>query len=427
MKQATPYAPGITRKAFLTATVASTAAFALRPTLLWGKDQPIKLGGQHSLTGGLAFTSIWGNRAAEAAVKKINQEGGIKGRKVEYVFEDAETNVQTGIRKMRKLIEQDQVDFIIGDVHSGVNVASTPIAQEENTVYFAYGTAVATTEEKGNRYVFRGMTNMRIHMKALVLGGLERWGKRWYTMAADYAWGHSVAEETARFVKEVGGTMVGEKFAPLGTPDFIPYLSGLNPDDIDVIVIGFFSRDARTIITQIHKLFGGKVRITGNIGVVAGFTPKDLGPAADGVWYVTQYPRYAEYVRPELQPFDKEFRQLLGIDAEGLAKDGSVSTIDFCYTPWEHVHFIKRAIELSGWKSRKDNPGFIKALEGMEVPASLDFPQGPKVIRAQDHQVFHDQYIERVEGDKLVVKDFVPREKLFYEPKVDYTKQALKV
>lgn len=423
MRQATPQ--GTTRRAFLTGAAAATAVVALGPKSLWGKDKPLKIGGQHAITGALAVFGVWGNRAAEAAVKTINQEGGIKGRKLEYILEDTETNVQTGIRKMRKLIEQDQVDFVVGDVHSGINIACAPIAQEENTIYFAYGTAVATTEDKGNRFIFRGMTNMRIHMKALVLGGLERWGKRWYTIAADYAWGHSVAEETARFVKEMGGTIVGEKFAPLGAPDFIPYLSGLNPDDLDVIVIGFFSRDARTIISQIHTLFGGKVRVTGNVGVIGGFTAKDLGPAGEGVWYVTQYPRYAEYVRDELKPFDKEFRQILGIDAEGMGKDGSVSTIDFCYTPWEHVHFIKRAIELSDWKSRKDNPGFIKALEGMEVKASLDFPQGNKMMRAQDHQVFHDQYIERVEEGKLVVKEHVPKEKLVYAPTVDYTKQAV--
>jgi branched-chain amino acid transport system substrate-binding protein len=102
---------------------------------------------------------VWGHRATEEAIKKINAEGGIKGRKLQYVFEDTETNVQTGIRKMRKLIEGDEVDFIVGSVHSGINIACAPIARELNTVYFGFGTAVETTEEKGNRYVFRGMTN----------------------------------------------------------------------------------------------------------------------------------------------------------------------------------------------------------------------------------------------------------------------------
>lgn len=424
MSQITPGVHRITRKAFLASTAAGTAV-ALTPRSLRGQDKPIKIGAQLSLTGGLAPYGVWGNRAAEAAVKKINAEGGIKSRKLVYVVEDTETNVQTGIRKMRKLIEGDEVDFVVGDVHSGINIACAPIAQEANVAYFAFGTAVETTEDKGNRYIFRGMTNMRTHMKGLVLGGLGRWGKRWYTTAADYAWGHSVAQETARYVKEFGGTVVGEKFAPLGTPDFVPYLGGINPDAIDVIVIGFFTRDARTIITQIHQLFGGKVRVTGNVGVIAGMTPKDLGPAGEGIWYVTQYPHVSEHVRPELKSFDKEYRRLVGIDEQGFGKDGSVATVSFCYTPWEHVHFIKHAVERSGWKSRKDNPGFIQALEGMRVKGSLDFPQGDKLMRAQDHQVFHDQYIERIEHGKIVVKEYMQGEKVMYDPKVDYTKQKV--
>jgi branched-chain amino acid transport system substrate-binding protein len=224
---------------------------------------------------------------------------------------------------------------------------------------------------------------------------------------------------------EMGGTIVGEKFAPLGTPDFVPYLSGINPDAIDVIVIGFFTRDARTIITQIHQLFGGKVRVTGNVGVIASMTPADLGPAGEGIWYVTQYPHLSDHVRPELRSFDREYRRLAGIDAQGFGKDGSVATVSFCYAPWEHVHYIKHGIERSGWKSKKDNPGFIQALEGFQAKGSLDFPQGDKLLRAQDHQVLHDQYIERIEGGKIVVKDYLPKEKVSYDAKVDFTKEKL--
>ena len=86
------------------------------------------------------------------------------------------------------------------------------------------------------------------------------------------------------------------------------------------------------------------------------------------------------------------------------------------------MHYIKHAIEQSGWQSRKDNPKFIQALEGMKVKASLDFPQGDKIMRAEDHQAFHDQYIAQIEGDNLVIKEYVPGEKLFYESAVDFTK-----
>jgi hypothetical protein len=43
---------------------------------------------------------------------------------------------------------------------------------------------------------------------------------------------------------------------------------------------------------------------------------------------------------------------------------------------WESVFFIKKAVEKSGWKAKKDTPDFIKALEGMQVEISAAGPQG---------------------------------------------------
>src|SRR5262249_41777671 len=110
MGQTTSSVQRITRKTFLVGTAAASATLALRPKSLLGADKAIKIGGQFCLTGGLAPFGVWGNRAAEAAVKKINAEGGIKGRKLEYVVEDTETNVKTGIPNEPKLNEGDEVD-----------------------------------------------------------------------------------------------------------------------------------------------------------------------------------------------------------------------------------------------------------------------------------------------------------------------------
>ena len=66
MYQTTPSAQGITRKAFLAGAAAGAAAFTLKPKLLWGKEKPIKIGGQFSLTGGLGFNGVWGDRSSSA-------------------------------------------------------------------------------------------------------------------------------------------------------------------------------------------------------------------------------------------------------------------------------------------------------------------------------------------------------------------------
>ena len=75
----------INRRKFLTSACAGAVIFALKPTFLWASDKPIKIGGQFSLTGPMAPYGVWGHRAVAAAVNKINDEGGINGRKVIYI------------------------------------------------------------------------------------------------------------------------------------------------------------------------------------------------------------------------------------------------------------------------------------------------------------------------------------------------------
>ena len=57
---------------------------------------------------------------AKLAVDQINAKGGILGRQVELLVEDSANDVGTGVQKTRKLIERDNVNFIIGDVNSGI-------------------------------------------------------------------------------------------------------------------------------------------------------------------------------------------------------------------------------------------------------------------------------------------------------------------
>src|SRR5205814_9491654 len=79
---------------------------------------------------------------------------------------------------------------------------------------------------------------------------------------------------------------------------------------------------------------------------------------------------------------------------------------------WEDMFAIKAAIETSGYKSRKDIEGAIRALEGMQMKSSLGHPQGDKLIRKEDHAGIIDCYISRVENGRLEVKKKIPKEEL---------------
>ena len=76
---------------------------------------------------------------AKLAVEQINAKGGIMGRQVELLVEDSANDVGTGVQKARKLIERDQVNFIIGDVNSGIAQAMAQVTNEKKVLHIVSG------------------------------------------------------------------------------------------------------------------------------------------------------------------------------------------------------------------------------------------------------------------------------------------------
>ena len=106
---------------------------------------PIIIGHQCDLTGGISSWGYWHDKAVKAAIDYLNENNGIAGRPVEYVVEDTETNPPTAARKFRSLVQRSKADFVIGSVHSGCNLATTPIAKELRIIYIPQGMAAEMT------------------------------------------------------------------------------------------------------------------------------------------------------------------------------------------------------------------------------------------------------------------------------------------
>jgi hypothetical protein len=115
----------VSRRRFLRAAItASAAATAGRPTTARSQERDeIVIGFQNDLTGLLASYGYWYDKTAKAAIARINGQGGIAGKKVRLVSEDTESNVNLGVRKLRKLIEEDKADVVLGSLHSGIEEA----------------------------------------------------------------------------------------------------------------------------------------------------------------------------------------------------------------------------------------------------------------------------------------------------------------
>jgi branched-chain amino acid transport system substrate-binding protein len=395
------------------------------PNISFGQSAPIRIGHQQDMTGFLSFYGFAFDKGARAAIARINTLGGIGGRKVEYILEDTESNVANGVRKFRKLVESENADFVLGATHSGTNLATNPLAKELKTIVFPQGEASATTSGKGNRYVFRVREHSAIQGHACVEYAVQNLGKKWTFIVTDYAYGHSFYNELAPLVKARGGTVIDKIAVPVQSQDMIPYLARV-PRETEVLFAVFTSADGIRYLRQSQEIgLAKRMARLGPWGIIDGVSLKGLEAATDKAYFLSHSPRWLDQVPSNLRGFTAEARKLMGV-----ADDGSVTgtnriiATSYYLAPWHAINLIKQAIEKSGWTSKNDNPKVIEAMEGFEGKASLDFPMGDFVMRAEDHQAFQDLWIEQVQSGKLNVVASIPRSKLMFPPTVDVLKES---
>ena len=417
----------LTRRKFL--TVAGTAALAavgsgVAPAIVRGQTKdPIIIGHQAELTGGLSSWGYWLDKGARLAVHRIHREGGISGRPVKYLVEDSETNPVTGTRKMRRLVQRENADFIIGSVHSGVLFASIPVAQELKVLYWPLAMAYEATAEKGNRYVFRANSQVREQVQASAKWAMENLGKKWTIAISDYAWGWSHRDWFKKEVEALGGSILAEMAIPQGTKDFVPFVSKVPPDTEGIYYL-FFGADTLGFLQQLHEI-GYKGKKFSAICTLEAIDLEKLGDAVEGAWALEYLPRRLKY---KDTPYNREFRKLAGVDDEGREIGNPIRVVagSHYWSTYESIYLIKKGIEISGWKGQKDTPGLIQALEtNVRVKEGPDFPQGDLFLRGEDHQGFHQHWMSKIEKGKLEVKFPIAVERVIYPPPVDYRKEKL--
>src|SRR5258708_21192786 len=110
----------LNRRTILKAAAAAGVAQFASPFIIQARGEtPIKIGMVDPLTGVYAAVAQNEVTGCKLAVDQINARGGVTGRPLELLVEDSANDVGTGVQKARKLIERDQVTFLIGHVNSG--------------------------------------------------------------------------------------------------------------------------------------------------------------------------------------------------------------------------------------------------------------------------------------------------------------------
>jgi len=218
-------ASAISRRSIIKASAAAGLVQVTSPFIISARGEtPVKIGMVDPFTGVYAAIAQGEAEGAKLAIEHINKKGGILGREAQLLLEDSANDVGTGVQKTRKLIERDQVSFIIGDVNSGIAAAMSQVTSEKKVLHIVSGGHTDTITGKDCHWnVFRVCNTTTMDVNAIADTLVSKLGKKWYFLTPDYAYGHSVQAAFVKKLKAAGGEFAGD-LIPLGTADYSAYL-----------------------------------------------------------------------------------------------------------------------------------------------------------------------------------------------------------
>lgn len=203
-------------------------------------------------------------KAADMAIEEINSKGGILGRKVKVLFEDDQSNTEKGISALKKLVEKDKVDVIVGGVVSGITLAQMEYMKNYNMIYMATGVSSPLIADKivknydKYKYVFRTTINALSLAKSIVEDELALFVKLGYKnfaiMAEDAAWNRGLIDYMQKSVPKIGGTIVDTVLFDPSTIDFAPVFSKIRSSKADAAITLFAHTDTIALYKQYQEM-----------------------------------------------------------------------------------------------------------------------------------------------------------------------------
>jgi ABC-type branched-subunit amino acid transport system substrate-binding protein len=168
-----------------------------------------KIGAAFALSGSIAVYGEGFKKAVDLAVEEINAAGGIKGKKIEIVYEDNKSTSKDCVTAVRKLITVDKVPVIFGPAASSNFMATAPVAQESKVVMIsAEGAAPALTQ--AGEYIFRVFPSDVLQGKGVSDLCISLGYKEVPVMYVNNDWGLGLKNVFVENFKKAGGKITDE-------------------------------------------------------------------------------------------------------------------------------------------------------------------------------------------------------------------------
>jgi len=341
----------------------------------------------------LPFTKVYaelGNSMKRSTDLYLKLKGNkLANRPVTVIYEDEANDPQVGLAKTQKFIDQDQVDVMLGVVATPIAYAIRNAVDSAKMIYIdtnAGGNALTRTTNNctpscKSPYIFR--TSFSSYQISEPIGeymASKKGVKEVFTFVADYGFGtESQADFTTGFTKN-GGKITGSLKAPLGSADFVPFVTQLKNQPTKDIYSFFSGADAVKYIQAWNQLglpaAGYKMNGAGFLteqDVLAVVKDQANGAITSLFWAV-------ELDNPENKAFKDAYQ-----------KEYNLLPDVFAVQAWDGMQALDVALQATKGDT-SDKQKLIAALEA----AKFNSPRGAFEFDKDTHNPIQDMYMREV-------------------------------
>jgi branched-chain amino acid transport system substrate-binding protein len=245
----------------------------------------IKIGEFGSLTGGNASFGISQNNGVQMALEEVNNSGGVLGKKIELTLEDNQTKQGQTTTIVKKLISEDHVVALIGEVASSKTLEAAPIAQASKVPLIATAATNPAVTQTGD-YVFRVCFTDDFQAVVIARFVLETLQKKKIAFMTDVKQDYSVGltKIAKEYFEKNGGEIVKEQSYSSDDKDFRAQLTAIKAASPDVIIITGYYPEAALIAKQARQ-FGIKAALAGGDGWDGSSLIPVGGSAVEGAYF----------------------------------------------------------------------------------------------------------------------------------------------
>ncbi len=341
------------------------------------KAKPVKIGVLFIASGPMGGYGKHGFQSVQMAIDEINASGGILGRKVEAIFEDTKLKADVATEIVKRFIEKDKVDFIMGPTSSGIAVPVAKFANEKKKILVLTQAAANSMTDTGfGRYQFATLSNAMMHSRSGAYYMASKPYKRWMVIGPNYNYGHESWAAFKDKLKELRPDVefVGEAWPKLTEKEFKPFIDKIIEAKPDAVWSPLWGMDAVNFIKQAkaHQLFDQIAFAFPDGAALETLVP--LGKEMpNGVFVAARY----FFLTPDTA-MNKKFVKTYQDRFKELPDYMAIET-------YAGVYFIKAAAERAGTLNAEK---IVAAVE--REPLAWETPEGWKIMRKEDHAVVED-------------------------------------